>query len=211
MAAAAPGYHGGMEIPALAVPCADELAQCLRASGFAFVAGERMHARLREATSLDDWDAFAASWNDLPLDRYMADRGRYRRRRHACYRLAADGGLQRLPHRAHFQTVDYNPLNGGVERWFEPVRDDLGEGATLRAILATCHAVFGAVEPAPAGGWSVEVHQQDQHVVHAIAVHAFRRRRAYPASRRRKACTAMAWTTCWSCWCAGATCAKARP
>ena len=148
-----------METPALAVPCADELAQCLRASGFAFVAGERMHARLREAASLDDWDAFAASWNDLPLDRYMADRGRYRRRRHACFRLAADGGLQRLPHRAHFQTVDYNPLNGGVERWFEPVRDDLGEGATLRAILATCHAVFGAVEPAPAGGWSVEVHQ----------------------------------------------------
>jgi hypothetical protein len=39
------------------------------------------------------------------------------------------------------------------------VRTDLGEGASLRAIFAACHGVFGAVEPAPAAGWFAEVHQ----------------------------------------------------
>src|SRR5438477_219670 len=32
--------------------------------------------------SLGDWQQFAGSWNDLPLDAYMADGGRYRKRRH---------------------------------------------------------------------------------------------------------------------------------
>jgi len=148
-----------METPAPALPHADDLARSLREQGFAFVPAARMRERLQRSHALTDWDAFAESWNDLPVDAYMADQGRYRRRRHACYRLAADGGLERLPHRAHFQTLDYNPLNGGIERWFEPVRADLGEGPSLRAVFATCHAVFGAVEPAPAGGWFAEIHQ----------------------------------------------------
>ena len=118
-----------------------------------------MRECLLQSHPLDDWDRFADSWNDLPVDGYMADHGRYRRRRHASYRLSAAGDLERLEHRAHFQTLDYNPLNGGIERWFEPVRADLAEGATLRAIFAACHDVFGAVEAAPPAGWFGEVHQ----------------------------------------------------
>lgn len=148
-----------METPAQAPPRADELAQRLREAGFAFVPAARMQAQLRATGALADWPAFADSWNDLPVDEYMADHGRYRRRRHASFTLARDGALQRLPHRAHFQAVDYNPLNGGIERWFEPIRADLGEGPSLRAVFATCHAVFGAVEAAPAEGWFAEVHQ----------------------------------------------------
>ncbi len=34
---------------------------------------------------LSDWARFADSWNDLEIDTYMADGGRYRRRRHAVY------------------------------------------------------------------------------------------------------------------------------
>ena len=37
------------------------------------------------ADALNGWPAFAASWDDLDTDEYMADGGRYRRRRYACF------------------------------------------------------------------------------------------------------------------------------
>jgi hypothetical protein len=147
------------ETPIRAVAVAEDLAGRLRADGFAFVPAARMRAALEARGPLADWDAFAASWDDLALDTYMADRGRYRRRRHAVYHLGADGALARLPHRPHYQSLDYNPLNGGVERWFEPVPPGLGEGSSIKSIFAACFAVFGAVEDPPADGWSCELHQ----------------------------------------------------
>src|SRR6185437_16215333 len=91
----------------------------LREHGFAFVEAAAMAAIL-ERTGLDDWPAFAESWNDLGLDTYMADGGRYRRRRHAAFAVSADGAA-RKPHQPHYQSRDYNPLNGGLARWFEPI------------------------------------------------------------------------------------------
>src|SRR5688572_15162373 len=67
--------------------------------GFAFVRAPEMRAVLVEA-GLADWQGFAASWDDLGVDMYMADGGRYRRRRFACFR--ADGeGIRRKPHQPH--------------------------------------------------------------------------------------------------------------
>ncbi|MBS2029699.1 MAG: 2OG-Fe dioxygenase family protein [Deltaproteobacteria bacterium] len=106
---------------------------------------------------LADWDAFVASWNDLALDTYMADGGRYRRRRHATFR-ADESGITRQPHQPHFQARDYNPLNGGIERWFEPIHDTIASGPTLTNLLALAHREFRARSPnVPA--WHVEVHQ----------------------------------------------------
>ena len=69
-----------------------------------------------------DWDGFAASWDDLGVDMYMADGGRYRRRRFAL--LSGRPERRRAkPHQPHYQSRDYNPLNGGIERWFEPVTE----------------------------------------------------------------------------------------
>jgi hypothetical protein len=106
---------------------------------------------------LSDWDRFASSWNDLEIDAYMADGGRYRRRRHAVYDATAVEGVRRAAHQAHYQALDYNPLNGGIARWFEPIATDVGEGATLRTILAFCLSCFDSA--APAHAWRVEVHQ----------------------------------------------------
>ena len=107
---------------------------------------------------LSDWEHFAASWNGLQLDTHMADGGRYRRRRYAVYRLGADGTLTRQLHQAHYQDVGYNPLNGGVQRWFEPVLPEVGEGASLRSLIGLCGTVFGPMAPR-ARAWHVEVHQ----------------------------------------------------
>lgn len=127
--------------------------------GFAFVEADAMAAILRR-TGLDDWAAFAESWNDLGLDGYMADGGRYRRRRHAAFAVSADG-LARKPHQPHYQSRDYNPLNGGLARWFEPIRADVADHPAMRAILTSCFALFDGLTP-PAtkpAAWHVEVHQ----------------------------------------------------
>jgi hypothetical protein len=139
------------ELTALAEPIARE--------GFAFVQAPEMRALLRQA-GLRDWESFAASWQDLGVDAYMADGGRYRRRRFACFR-AGPQGIARKPHQPHYQSRDYNPLNGGVERWFEPVTEATGGHPALGAILDTCHRLFDRLTPAAVrpDSWHVELHQ----------------------------------------------------
>src|ERR1700720_3039809 len=97
------------------------LHQALARDGFAFMPGDRMRPLLAQGGPLADWDSFAASWDDLALDTYMADGGRYRRRRHAVYGVAADGPITRQPHQPHYQSVAHNSLHGGIGRWFEPI------------------------------------------------------------------------------------------
>jgi hypothetical protein len=132
--------------------------------GYAFVHAGEMRELLMGAGTLADWPAFAASWNDLALDRYMADGGRYRRRRHVVYAAAADGTIARAPHQPHYQSRDYNQLNGGIARWFEPVDDAIGDGATMRAILRFTRTLFeglAGIRDGVTGAreWQVEVHQ----------------------------------------------------
>ena len=110
-----------------------------------------------EALSGPAWARFAASWDDLRPDAYMADGGRYRLRRHAIYAAPAGGPLTRAPDGPHFQATRYNALNGGVDRWFEPVAPEVGQGGPLNALLAGARTVFDRLSPGTA--WRVEVHQ----------------------------------------------------
>jgi hypothetical protein len=126
--------------------------------GFAFVDGPAMRAILEPFGSLTDWDAFAESWNRLELDTYMADGGRYRRRRHATFAAPVQGAIARKPHEPHYQSVDYNALHGGIERWFEPIEDRFDVGSSLGTVLAFCRSTFGGLAP-DVRGWHVEVHQ----------------------------------------------------
>ncbi len=129
----------------------------LRRDGFAFVNAEQMHELLPMAPMLD-WKAFAASWNDLAPDTYLAAQGRHRRRRHATFSIGADGELKREPHQAHFQSLQYNRLQGDIQRWFRPMRPALAEGASMRCILRFAHALFGGMQ-STRRPWHVEAHQ----------------------------------------------------
>jgi len=131
------------------IPLADALSQ----NGFTFVDSTTMAALLDRA-ALPDWPAFAASWDALAPDSYLAAIGRHRRRRHAVFSADAQG-VRREPHQPHYQSKTYNALQGDIERWFEPVEAD---GPTLRRILGFCHGVFGDLAPQVAR-WHVEVHQ----------------------------------------------------
>src|SRR5262245_38979421 len=120
----------------------DSLSQAVGTAGFVFVEAPAMRDVLAASGSLADWPAFAASWNDLEVDTYLADRGRYRRRRHAVFSAARGGAIVRQPHQPHLQTVEYNPLFGGIERWFAPVLQRIGEGPSLTTILGFCRTLF---------------------------------------------------------------------
>jgi hypothetical protein len=101
---------------------------------------------------------FLDSWNRLEEDQYMADGGRYRKRRHATYAINGPGQrAQLMPYQPHYQTVDYNPLNGGVARYFAPILDDLHQSVTLAALLEFGSGVFSQVS----GNhhWKIELHQ----------------------------------------------------
>lgn len=100
-------------------------------------------------------DLLPPFWNDLPPDTHLRDGGRYRRRRHACY-VVEGGTVQAVPHRAHWQPLEYNALHGGIERWFEPIDPALSAlpvwSALLRALGARASALRGP------RAWFVEAH-----------------------------------------------------
>jgi hypothetical protein len=135
------------------------VATCLREAGYAWVDAEVMRAQLAPA-SLRDWPSFAESWRDLGVDTYMADGGRYRRRRFGAFAITATA-IERKPHQPHYQSRDYNALNGGMERWFQPLTEATANHPALQAILRFCFDLFDALTPAASrpAAWHVECHQ----------------------------------------------------
>lgn len=144
--------------PPAAAPIAEvQIQRLLERDGFARIEAPETRALLpRQA--VEGFAAFARSWDDLGQDRFMADGGRYRRRRHAAFRVGPDG-IARKPHQPHYQSRDYNMLNGGIERWFDPVESEVANGPVLPALIAFGHRAFAPLSPAPTADWHVEVHQ----------------------------------------------------
>jgi hypothetical protein len=133
------------------------LADSIESSGVVLIDESVMRQVLGADISQTEAASFADSWNALPLDEYMADGGRYRRRRHAVY-LAEAGGLTRQPNQPHYQSLAHNPLNGGIARWFAPISTDIGDGPMLRSVISLLVSVSDRLRGTP-GRWRVEVHQ----------------------------------------------------
>ena len=136
---------------------ASDLRSAIAGKGFAFVHGAAMQDLLAPHGSITDWARFADSWNHLELDTYMADGGRYRRRRHAAYAAAGDAPIERQPHQPHVQTLDYNPMNGGIERWFEPIDASVRTDPQWLQLLTNLGSLFAALRATPR--WFIEAHQ----------------------------------------------------
>jgi len=106
----------------------------LRDRGYAVLQPEDV-CRLA-GVSRSELDALTPFWDRLPPDSQLKDGGRYRRRRHSCFIVEGDR-IEAVPHRAHWQPVEYNALHGGIERWFEPIEPAmLGLPAWQRLLLA---------------------------------------------------------------------------
>ncbi|UUX94836.1 2OG-Fe dioxygenase family protein [Aquabacterium sp. J223] len=99
--------------------------------------------------------ALAPAWDRLPADAHLRDGGRYRRRRHGCF-IAEAGTVMPVPHRAHWQPVEYNALHGGLQRWFEPLEPALAEAPAWSALLNALAGRADALRGRQA--WCVEAH-----------------------------------------------------
>ena len=137
----------------------DAIEDDIARGGFAFRPGKEMGAILG-ARALDEWPEFAASWDDLGIDTYMADGGRYRRRRF-CALSAIGTAVSRKEHQPHYQSRDHTRLNGGVERWFMPVHEAMTGNAFAQALVRYCAVLFERASSTTSGTipWHVEMHQ----------------------------------------------------
>ncbi len=138
----------------------DSIAEGLAGRDFVFVdAGDTIRVLSALAGAPIERDqAFLDSWDRLEEDPYMADGGRYRKRRHATYAVQNPGEAARLmPYQPHYQTLDYNPLNGGVARYFAPILDDLQRSPTLSALLEFGNRLFSRMTGNHQ--WHIELHQ----------------------------------------------------
>ena len=133
---------------------ANQLANALRVNGYAVASAETV-AELGDL-ALSDLQNLTQFWESLPRDPYLKDGGRYRFRRHASYEIKGEH-LHLVPHRAHWQSVNYNALHGGIERWFEPVQTQLANNPTWQALLIGLAHVLNGLKPVTT--WFVEAHQ----------------------------------------------------
>ena len=140
--------------PAASETVAQSLLRDVRGRGYAVLPPATLAAL--SGHGLDEYEALREGWNALPPDEYLKDGGRYRRRRHSCFVVDGENIVQE-PHRAHWQSQDYNALHGGKRRWFQPIEPStIAQPAwpdLLRALAELCSALKGAQR------WYVEAHQ----------------------------------------------------
>jgi hypothetical protein len=131
------------------------LPQALQDCGYTRVSAATAHLALH--VDLPGLTALQESWNHLPRDTYLRDAGDYRSRRHSSFIDTQDGGLQLVPHRAHWQPTAYNALHGGLTRWFEPIEPWVVAAPAWRQLLVGLGELFAEVRCVPR--WFIEAHQ----------------------------------------------------
>ncbi|MBA4265289.1 MAG: hypothetical protein C0453_09420 [Comamonadaceae bacterium] len=125
----------------------------LQTHGFALISADQVKTWLDAST--DDLDRLHQAWENLPPDEYLKDGGRYRRRRHSCFTVN-EGQVEQVPHRAHWQPLEYNALHGGMQRWFEPMPAETVEQPVWTRLLARLGDAATALRGPHT--WFVEAH-----------------------------------------------------
>ncbi|MFV0573960.1 MAG: 2OG-Fe dioxygenase family protein [Vibrio sp.] len=121
-----------------------------------FVKGERLLPML--GATPKEIIQLQKCWNDLVLDRYMADGGLYRYRRYGQFNInRAENTFKKLPHKPYSQPISINYLNGGVTRYFEPLSAEFVGLPLLKALLnflcEICDRAIGKTTD-----WDVKLH-----------------------------------------------------
>jgi hypothetical protein len=113
------------------------MCQLINDRDFIFLPAEKTKQLLNtvDEGSLNDWVEFKNSWSDLAVDKYMADGGTYRTRRHATLSAESASHFYHVePHQPHYQSLNYNTLNGGIARHYEAI-----EPRILNGKVRSCH------------------------------------------------------------------------
>lgn len=132
---------------------ANELFPVLRRQGYAVLDASTVQALSHcSAAALARLQTY---WQHLPPDGFLKDGGRYRRRRHSCFVVGADG-VQQVPHRPHWQPVEYNALHGGMQRHFEPVDPSMANDVAWQGLLRWLGSVADTLRGPQS--WYAEAH-----------------------------------------------------
>ncbi|WP_116248121.1 2OG-Fe dioxygenase family protein [Nocardiopsis sp. FIRDI 009] len=168
-------------------PAMDRSIERVREDGFVHVG----RADVLEHQSAADGDDFRSAWDDLPLDRELADGGTYRQRRYGRLRVRVVDGepaFEALPHVAFRQ--DVIPLWAGKDRSFAPISEEVLLHTGMRALvgwdalLATAlsgvtdwevglHLVRVVARPGAEGNPTPEGRHRDGHMY--VGMHMLRR------------------------------------
>lgn len=133
----------------------NSIADSLMQNGFVLVDPE-MFSEVVDS-SVHELNKLKMYWHSLPLDLYLKDRGSYRHRRHASYTIS-NNKITTTPYRAHWQSLENNQLNGGIQRWYDSPEPNLTASTSWQNILLGITKLLNLANPSPAK-WFVEAHQ----------------------------------------------------
>jgi len=106
----------------------------------------------------EELDDLSTAWNNLPEDKYLKDKGHYRHRRHSNF-IFKNNILTQVPHRTHWQPIEFNARHGGMKRWFEPVlRSTLIKPAWIKILskfASNINELHGDIDI----NWCIEAHR----------------------------------------------------
>jgi hypothetical protein len=109
------------------------VADQLREHGYAIL--NAMDTAAWIGCNLQALQALTPDWESLPPDEFLKDGGRYRFRRHASF-VVQGHAIHAVPHRAHWQPLQYNALHGGMVRWFAPVLESTTQRIAFQQLVA---------------------------------------------------------------------------
>lgn len=101
------------------------------------------------------YQRFKASWDDLKPDPYLLNGGTFRLRRYAVVTWQ-NNTLQPMTAEAHFQSKQYNPMYGGIQRVFAPIMPEILYSDLLTRMLRD---IIGLFTTNMDSGWKVQCHQ----------------------------------------------------
>lgn len=107
--------------------------------------------------SEQDVNSFINSWNNLDMDLFMSDKGKYRTRKHATFAIKDEHKIiKKNNYMPHFQTIEYNPLNGGIARHFTEIEEDTIKNPIFKNLLKFAYETFSKIK---SEDWFIEAHQ----------------------------------------------------
>ena len=131
-----------------------DIVKAIQNQGFCLVNANMLSQVTQVA--MKDLRAFNAYWDSLARDQFLKDLGKYRLRRHSSY-VIEKNQVRLFPHRAHWQSVDYNALHGGLLRMFEPIDASLNDSAAWMQLIAGVAGIFNGISAKET--WFTEAHQ----------------------------------------------------
>jgi len=105
-----------------------------------------------------EWTEFSSTWEDLGSDTYIADKGTYRKRRFSSALYNSKSSvLNYKKHECYFQDKENNTLNGGVERYFDPITPHIAYHPILVKLIRSYSDLFTAL--GYGDKWHLSLHQ----------------------------------------------------